>query len=784
MARRKAPQAGRKKAPHKGRRREGPARRNSARKPTKRSRSLVVRLLRKAFVGVVLVGVVVAIAVGAYLVVLDREITGRFEGRRWSLPARVYAAPMAFYPGMALTRDMFVDELRRLGYREATGNPVSVGRFVVAQDRVRATLRAFRFADAERPALPVTVVFDPSGIASVQGPHGPLRYARIEPPVIGSFFASHGEDRLVVSPEQTPALLIDTLKAVEDRNFDTHHGFDIRGILRAAWANVRAGEVTQGASTLTQQLVRSYYLDNRVTMPRKLKELAMAVILEARFEKGDLMNAYVNEIFLGQDGARAIHGFGLGSFFYFSKPLLELDTHEIALLVAVINGPSYYNPFRHPERAKRRRDLVLSTMRDLGLIDQGRFERSAGRPVALAKTRQGGRYYPAFMDLVRTELGTDYDREMLSEQGLAIHTTLDPRVQESAEQAVSTTLAALERDRALPAQSLEAALVVRASQTGDLQAVVGGRRAGRQGFNRALNAKRQIGSLVKPFVYLAAIESGRYHLASPVEDTELTLPEYDDWSPTNADDEYRGTVPLVHALGESLNVATVRVGMDLGIAGVAARIGELTGDVPAAYPSLLLGAYDASPVQVSEWYAILASGGFKTPAKTVTAVIDAFGGTATRYPIDVEQTVDPDAVSTLTTALQITMSRGTGKRSRFARSGVAGKTGSSDDFRDSWFAGYDANTLSVVWVGRDDNQPHGLSGSRGALVVWDALMAKTTIVPALTTDAANVAIDYATGLRARSGCGDVVEVPLPAGTQLRWKPGCRPLGERVRSFFD
>ena len=723
----------------------------------------------------VLLCLVVAVGITVDLVILDREITGRFEGRRWSLPARVHAAPMAIYVGLKLEREELAAELQRLGYREAfVRGDLGVGRYMVSADRVRTTLRPFRFADVERPALPIAVLFDDDRVAGVAGPYGPLRYARLEPPVIGSFFASHGEDRLVVTPRETPELLIEALKAVEDRNFDTHHGFDIKGILRALWANVRARGIEQGGSTLTQQLVRSYYLDNRPTLVRKLKELAFAVILDARFEKADLMNAYVNEIFLGQDGARAIHGFGLGSYFYFNKPLLELDAHEIALLVAVINGPSYYNPFRHPERAKRRRDLVLATMREQELIDPRGFEAATKRPLSLTATRGGGRYYPAFMDLVRGDLAKDYDREMLSAQGLAIYTTLNPRKQQAAEFAVKTTLAGIERDRKLPAGTLEAAVVVRASQTGDIEAVVGGRQPGRQGFNRALNAKRPIGSVVKPLVYLAAIESGRYHLATPVQDTPLTLPEFGDYSPTNHDGTYHGTVPLVRALGDSLNVASVRVGLDIGVADIADRIGSFTGIYPPAYPSLLLGAYDASPFEVSEIYAMFASGGFRTPAKAVTAVVDADGGTVKRYPIAVEQAADPSNVAALTRALQIAMERGTGRRSPWARSGVAGKTGTSDNYRDSWFAGYDASSLAVVWVGRDDNQPHRLTGSQGALRIWNVLVDGADIVPALTAETDTVSIDYASGLRAVPGCGETVRIPLPSDTVVAWRPGCRP----------
>ena len=720
-------------------------------------------------------GTLAAIGLAAYLFVLDREITHRFEGRRWSLPARVYAAPLAVYPGLALSPGELAGELRQLGYREARSRgELGTGRFLASRDRIRATLRPFRFPDGERPALPVVIRFEAGRVAGVAGAHGPLRYARLEPPVIGSFFPSHGEDRLVVTPRETPPLLVETLKAVEDRNFETHWGFDVKGMLRALWANLRAGGIEQGGSTLTQQLVRSFYLDNRTTVARKVKEIAFAVILDARFEKEVLLNAYVNEIFIGQDGARAIHGFGLGSYFYFDKPLVELDAHEVALLVAVINGPSFYNPFRHPERAKRRRDLVLATMRELALIDERAFERALRRPLSLTRTREGGRYYPAFMDLVRLELAADYDREALAEHGLAIHTTLDPRLQRTAEAAALDVLAALERERDIPAGALQAAVVVRASQTGDVQAVVGGRQPGRQGFNRALNAQRPIGSVIKPLVYLAALQTGRYNLATPVDDRKLILPEFDDYSPANHDGGFRGTVPLVRALGDSLNVASVRVGLDVGIADIAERLGAVTGRHPPAYPSLLLGAYDASPVEVAEIYAPFASGGFRTPAKAVTAVVDARGNAVKRYPIDVEQTVDPRDVATLTRALQIAMEHGTGRRSPLSDSGVAGKTGTSDNYRDSWFAGYDANSLAVAWIGRDDNEPHGLSGSRGALRIWNALMEHADIVPALTDDSESVVIDYATGLRAMPRCGGTVWIPDPVDQELPWKPGCEP----------
>lgn len=712
-------------------------------------------------------------AIAGYLFFLDRQITSTFEGRRWSLPARIYAAPVELYPGAALPKGDVVAELARLGYREvefasAPGTWSSQG------NTLRTILRPFRFADGHRGELPLAIEFDRGHIVRIDdGAGGELPIARIEPPQVGSFFPSHGEDRLILAPEETPPLLPATLKAVEDRTFDSHPGFDLKGILRAAWVNLSTGEISQGASTLTQQLVRSYYLTNERSFARKLKELALAVMLEARFTKPDLMNAYVNEIHLGQDGARAIHGFGLGSQFYFNKPIAELGAHEIALLVAVIRGPSYYDPFRHPDRAQRRRDRILGTMRDFGLIGEREYQAALARELGLASTRRAGRYYPAFLRMVRQELADDYDADTLGGEGLAIYTTLNPRVQDAAQTAVAETLAQIERERGMDEGALEAGMVVRGSQTGDIEALVAGRVAGRYGMNRAVNARRQVGSAIKPLVYLMALESGQYHLASLIEDRPVTLdvPGYGRWRPRNFDREFRGPVPLVRSLADSLNVPTVRLGMSLGIERVAARVEALSGAAAQAVPALLLGAVQLSPMQLSEMYAVFASGGFTTPAKTVVAVVNARGEPLSRYPIRVESAVELEHAATLTRALQLAMTHGTGKRSPHADRGVAGKTGTSNDYRDSWFAGYGARHLSVVWIGRDDGGSHNLTGSTGALRAWNAFASNIDIEPALAAPG-NATVEYETGLRANHGCGNVVSIPVPDPSQLPRKRRC------------
>lgn len=744
------------------------------------------RLLKICALSALLTGVGAA----GYLTYLDRLITETFEGRRWSVPAVVYAEPLELYPGAVLSRADVDAELVRLGY-ERRDPPAQPGAYQLSADKLNVHLRSFQFMERRRSSQRIELGFADGRISSIKDSLGrPIPLIRLDPVTIGSFFPSHGEDRLVLTPKQVPSLLREALKAVEDRNFDKHPGFDISGIARAVWVNVTSGELKQGGSTLTQQLVKSYFLDNRRTLGRKLRELAMAIILDARFSKEDLLNAYINEIYLGQDGRRAVHGFGLGAQFYFNRPLAELNVHEIATLIAVIRGPSYYNPFRHRERARARRDLVLDKMLESRLIDAAEHRRSRQASLQVVQgARRGGAYYPAFMDLARRGL-TSLTGEVLTSEGLRVFTTLQPRTQDVVEQSITEVLHTLETTRKLAAGLLQAAVIVTNTQTGEVVALSGGRHAGVDGFNRALNARRPVGSLLKPVLYLTALEQG-FHLASIIDDEPIVveLSNHTTWEPENFDHRNRGPVPLVRALADSLNLATVQLGLLLGVETVAARFEALTGRPPANhYPSFLLGAESLSPVEVSALYGVFASNGFHMPPKAVIAVLDEHGAPVSRHPFHVEQRIDKETVAVLSRALEIVMQQGTGKSSRFARLGVAGKTGTSDDFRDSWFAGYDDALLTVVWVGNDDNASTGLTGATGALKVWDNIMGRLAVQP-LTTDplASFTSIEYETGLLARASCANVVLIPLPNGAALQEKPGCgiklRSLSESIRKWF-
>jgi len=728
-----------------------------------------------------------------WLLYLDFTVTRKFDGRRWELPAQVYARPLELYAGLSLRPDWLERELLRLGYQRTPHAPGRPGRFRRTRRGVELLTREFRFWDELQAPLPLVIDFRGESVTRLRKGADDIPIARLDPLLVGSIFPTHGEDRLIVAPEQTPALLEAALKAVEDRRFDSHHGVDPRAVMRAVLANLRSGEVSQGGSTLTQQLVKNYFLDNRRSLWRKIREAVMAVILEWHYGKADLLNAYINEIYMGQDGNRAIHGFGLASRYYFSRPLDELEVHQLALLVALVKGPTYYDPWRHPERAVERRNLVLRILADSEVITSAQSIDAQARALdTWDRETAGVSYYPSYLQLVRAQLAEQYRHEDLTSAGLRVFTSLDPLVQSNAEARLEAGLAGLDRRGAAEESVLAGAVVVTSAQSGEALAIVGDRRANFQGFNRALDARRPIGSLVKPAVYLAALQSGRCTLASLIEDEPIsvTLDNGDRWTPENYSGETHGSVTLLRSLVESFNLSTVRLGMDIGVTRVAEILTALGGPGGIEpYPSLLLGAVEMTPLEVAQIYGTLANSGFRTPLRAVRSVVDSAGERLRRYPIAVEQAAEPTAVYQLNQALVEVMRRGTGRSARGvipADLVVAGKTGTSGEYRDSWFAGFTAEHVMVVWIGYDDNRPTMLTGASGALTIWSSIMKElnsTSFSPPVPVGLENRWIDYETGLMARPACADVVELALPPDLRLGSKPGCGP-GVRMLRWLD
>lgn len=733
------------------------------RKPARQSRSRSRRRnpLRSWLVGGLWL---VLVAAGGYVAWLDYQVRSQFEGKRWSVPATVYARPLELYPGLALSRDGLLAELDAAGYRPAAGGQ-RPGTWAQDGDRLRLTTRAFGYWDGREPARTLALRFADGRLQSLRDPDSgePVDLARLDPATIGAIAPTRREDRLLVQLDDVPVSLIGALLAVEDRRFHRHFGVSPSGIARAAMANIRAGRIVQGGSTLTQQLVKNLFLTGEQTFTRKVNEAIMAVLLELRYDKRDILETYLNEVFIAQDGDRSVHGFGLAAQYFFGEPLDALRIDQQALLVAMIKGPSYYNPRRNPERARQRRNLVLGVMADTGVIEADVARTARQRPLDVLEQRRQPRHdYPAFMDLVQRHLQRDYRREDLQSEGLRVFSTLAPTVQHAAEEAVTHRL-----DRS--GDALEAAVVMLDLDAGEVSALVGGRDPGFAGFNRALDARRPIGSLIKPAVYLAALERpAAWGLGSVLDDTPLRIEDErgNEWAPRNFDGEFRGDVLLVDALAHSYNIPAVRLGQEIGVNAVTSLVRRLGQNAPRrAYPSYMLGTAELSPMEVAGMYQVFANQGFSTPLRSVRAVTDAAGEPLRRYRLSTERVVDPEPMYLLNHALGEVMREGTGRNARAtlpAGMTVAGKTGTTNDYRDSWFAGFSGDTLGVVWLGRDDNAGIGLTGSSGALGIWADALSATAVrgfQPTRPEGVKPLWIDQDTGARSHQSCSGSRELP-------------------------
>jgi penicillin-binding protein 1B len=667
------------------------------------------------------------VALVLYAGYLDSVIREKFEGKRWSLPAEVYARSLELYPGLVISMQELEDELQLAGYRKDK-RAEDPGGYDDQEGIIHLVTREFNFPDGLEKSARYTLCFANNTLVSISRTDGgeAVDGFRLDPARIGSFHPKQHEDRIVLSRAELPELLVKGLLAVEDRNFFSHSGVDPRAIFRAMLVNTMAGETVQGGSTLTQQLVKNFFLTNERTIWRKLNEAIMALLLEAHYDKDEILTAYANEIFLGQDGERAVHGFGLASLFYFRRELKDLSPAQTATLVGLVRGPSYYNPRKYAERCLQRRKDVLEVMRTQKVIDESTYEAAKSAPLGTQElTANAFNRFPAFLDLVRRQLAEDYREEDLTSDGMKIFSTLDPQVQKVVEQQLEATIARLERNTGK--HGLDGAVVVTRREGGEIIAVAGGRTPLQSAFNRALNARRQVGSLIKPAIYLAALGKG-YTLASPVDDTALTVPNVGGkpWSPMNFDRTEHGRIPMYLGLAHSLNLATVRIGMNVGVEEVVRTLKNLgvNGDFPA-YPSFLLGAFSLTPLEVAQMYQTLASGGFYLPQRVISSVLAADNTVVKRFGISVEQRFSPEQVFLLNSVLQHVVSDGTAKSlSQFLSLSynAAGKTGTSDDLRDSWFAGFTGDQLAVVWLGNDDNKPIDLTGASGALVVWGEIM--------------------------------------------------------------
>ena len=667
----------------------------------------------------------------SYCFYLDYQLRKEFEGIRWSIPARVYANPTELYLGQIRSPGKLRRMLLRIGYKPVD-KITATGQFSLSGNTFHIFVREYRYWDTVQASRPLRLTIERGRIANIVDINNqqPLQIFRLEPELIGKIFPLHDEDRILTGADEIPEQLVQALIATEDRHFFSHHGIDPIAIARSAVRNIRAGKIEQGGSTLTQQLVKNMFLTKQRTFSRKINEILMALMLDYHYSKQQILTAYVNEVFLGQNGARSIHGFGTAAEFYFSRPLNELSLDQLALLAGMVKGASYYNPRRHPERALKRRNLVIALMHTQSMISSAEQDYASNRSLRIAeKPAWTSARYPAYLDLVRRHLRRDYDADDLRNHGLRIHTALDTDIQESLEKSVLSSLRKLDRQTGLPSGLLETAVLLVNQHNGEIQALVGDRNREENAFNRALDAKRPIGSLIKPAVYMTALaRPAEYHMLSTLDDRPLAIRQAngENWTPNNYDRKPHGDVPLIRALAKSYNLSTVSLGMKLGLENVIATLHNLGIDTPvAALPSVLLGSLDLSPYQVSQMYQTIASGGQQIPLKTITSVMDANSQPLRRYDLTVREYIAPETAFLVQYMLTQVVEQGTARR--IARElpsllPLAGKTGTTNGLRDSWFAGFGDRLLGVVWLGRDDNKSTRLTGSGGAMQVWIDIM--------------------------------------------------------------
>ena len=713
----------------------------------------------------------------SYSIYLDNVVTEKFEGRIWQLPARVYARPLELYDGKKITVKQLKSELDWLNYTKVDQLPVQPGQYHQWNGTFEIISRDFDFWDGREVSRKIRVEIQSGELAKLQDLYSsqPITLVRFDPPYITGIFPSHGEDRILLKLDKIPDDFVKMLVLTEDRRFYDHPGVDVISIARAFLANIKAGHTVQGGSTITQQLIKNLFLTSKQSLWRKVNEAMMALLLELHYDKQQILETYINEIYLGQDQERAIHGFGLASMHYYGKPMQQLSFDEMAMLVGMVKGASYYNPARNPERATERRNIILTLMTDHGMITSEQARKLSEKVVRVTQHAKRDRY-PAFIDLIKRQLRNTYNADDLKSEGLQIFTTLDPFVQQSTEKAVIDGVSSLDWQD----QGLETAAIVVSPNNGDVLALVGGRVPTFSGFNRALDARRQIGSLIKPVIYLSALtHPDEYTLATVLDDTQLRVEGQDKkiWEPQNYDREYHGDVILYEALVKSYNIPAARVGLDIGLGEIVKTVRELgSSKVLPPYPSITLGAVELSPYDVASIYQTFAANGFHSPLRSVLAVLDKNGKPLNRYALDVERQIDPGAIALVNFTMKGIAEQGTASRLATELDiKVAGKTGTSDDLRDSWFAGFSGDTVAVVWTGYDDNRPSGLTGSSGAMRIWSKMMgavSSKSYVPFMPDNIEMQWIDRESGLLSAKECENAIELPFVRGSAPESQAEC------------
>lgn len=717
-------------------------------------------------------------------------VVSRFDGRRWNLPSRIYSDLLVLRVGDSFAPEKLTAKLERVLYQRERSTPSRPGRFDRNGDAVEVYTRDFRYPGRFFRGFPLRVEFSDGRVRSIRDRSGsPVPALVVEPELIGSVFGEGLEDRTLVRLADLPASLKDAVLVTEDRDFYRHAGVSVKRSVGAVLSNMKGG-AKQGGSTLTQQLIKNLYLSPERTLRRKAVEAVMALILDARYSKDEIFEAYLNEIYLGQHGSINVTGVGQAARHYFGKEAVDLDLAESATIAAMIKAPNVYSPIRSPARTRQRRDLVLRQMRDEKKIDEAALAQAVAEPLLVSSRSAGRTVAPHFVDFVKGELKERYGTKLQTE-GLQIYTTLDVDLQQAGQRAITEGLAGLEKKyRRLAAAArqapLQGALIMLEPQTGAVKVFVGGRDYRLSQFNRVTQAHRQPGSLFKPFVFCAAF--ARRDLpnaitpASIFQDSPITVAwdkgdAKQEWTPRDYDSAYRGAITARQALEHSINIPTVRVALAAGLPTVVATARAAgIGSRLRPYPSIALGAFETSPMEIASAFSVFADSGVRVEPNAIVGVLQADGSGLDRKETPLRPVLPADAVFLVNSLMRGAVDRGTGfgARAGGVRGVLAGKTGTTNDSRDAWFVGFSPHFLTAIWVGYDDNRPVRLSGSQAAVPIFADF---TRSVPAqyfadtfpVPSDVVTAEIDPDTGYLAGQGCPRRMTEVFISGTAPRFE---------------
>lgn len=705
-------------------------------------------------------GIVFAVLIAAYGVYLDQKIRSRIDGKVWELPAAVYGRMVNLEPDMQISKNEMVRLLNATQYRQVSAM-TRPGEYTVQANSIEMIRRPFDFPDSKEGQVRARLTFDGDHLETIENMDNNRQFGffRLDPRLITMLQSPNGEQRLFVKRSGFPDLLVDTLLATEDRHFYEHDGISLYSIGRAVLANLTAGRTVQGASTLTQQLVKNLFLSSERSYWRKANEAYMALIVDARYSKDRILELYMNEVYLGQSGDNEIRGFPLASLYYFGRPVEELSLDQQALLVGMVKGASVYNPWRNPKLALERRNLVLRLLQQQQVIDQELYDMLSARPLGVQPRGGVISPQPAFMQMVRQELQAKLGDKVKDLSGVKIFTTFDSVAQDAAEKAATEGIPVLKKQRKLA--DLETAMVVVDRFTGEVRAMVGGAEPQFAGYNRAMQARRSIGSLAKPATYLTALsQPNQYRLNTWIADAPVTirLSNGQTWSPQNDDRRFSGQVMLVDALTRSMNVPTVNLGMALGLPAVVdtwTKLGAPKNQLNAV-PAMLLGALNLTPIEVAQAFQTIASGGNRAPLSALRSVIAEDGTVLYQSYPQAERAVPAQAAYMTLWTMQQVVQRGTGRQlgAKYPGLHLAGKTGTTNNNVDTWFAGIDGSQVTITWVGRDNNQPTKLYGASGAMSIYQRYLANQTPTPLVLTapeDVVDMGVDSNGNFVCRGG---------------------------------